>query len=374
MRETFEERELTDLSPLAAKSNASKGRCHQEPVSYNRTCFQRDRDRIIHSKAFRRLKHKTQVFVANESDHVRSRLTHTIEVAQISRHIARLLRLNEDLSEAIALAHDLGHTPFGHAGEKTLNQLMENFGGFEHNLQSLRVVDFLEQRYPLFPGLNLSQEVREGLMKHSTPYDNPKESGKGITLEAQVTNLADEISYNNHDLDDGLSAGLLDESALASNITLWKEAKTAVMTQYASLSDKQLKFLINSHLISTQVSDVVSHTKQQLETHNITTFEQLQTHRKTVVKFSPEMFEKAKQLRVYLFNQFYTHHSVYRMNKKGQNIIDSLFNAFVADIKLLPKDYQTIISNAYSKERVVCDYIAGMTDTYAAREYESIFK
>ena len=374
MREAFEARELNELSHLAAKSRESKGRQVEEPHSFNRTCFQRDRDRIVHSKAFRRLKHKTQVFVAYESDHFRSRLTHTIEVAQISRHIARLLRLNEDLSEAIALAHDLGHTPFGHAGEKTLNQLMKAFGGFEHNLHSLRIVDVLEQRYPLFKGLNLSQEVREGLMKHSTPYDHPNAQSVGVTLEAQVTNLADEISYNNHDLDDGLSAGLLDDGLLTEHITLWREAKQHVINQYSNLSHTQLRFLINSHLISKQIEDVVTYSQKHINDQGIDSFESLQQTTKSLIRFSPEMSEKARELRKYLFTQFYTHHSVYRMNKKGQNIMKDLFNAFVEDVKLLPRNYQELIGKNGTKERVVCDYIAGMTDTYAEKEFDTIFK
>ncbi|MDA1353287.1 MAG: deoxyguanosinetriphosphate triphosphohydrolase [bacterium] len=374
MREAFEERELQELSPLAAKSSCSKGRRVEEPHSFNRTCFQRDRDRIVHSKAFRRLKHKTQVFVAYESDHFRSRLTHTIEVAQISRHLARLLRLNEDLSEAIALAHDLGHTPFGHAGEKTLNKLMENHGGFEHNLHSLRIVDVLEQRYPLFKGLNLTQEVREGLMKHSTPYDHPNSDSMGVTLEAQVTNLADEISYNNHDLDDGLSAGILSDTELDSKISLWRDAKLHVSKQYTNLSIEQLRFLINSHLISQQIEDVATYSLRHISEQNIDTFEALQQTTKALVRFSPEMTEKSRELRTYLFTQFYTHHSVYRMNKKGQNIIKDLFIAFVEDRKLLPRHYQDCISSEYPLERVVCDYIAGMTDTYAEKEYDTIFR
>lgn len=374
MREVFEERELQELSPLAAKSRQSKGRRVSEPHSFNRTCYQRDRDRIVHSKAFRRLKHKTQVFVAYESDHFRSRLTHTIEVAQISRHIARLMRLNEDLSEAIALAHDLGHTPFGHAGEKTLNKLMEAHGGFEHNLHSLRIVDVLEQRYPLFKGLNLTQEVREGLMKHSTPYDIPNGDSAAVTLEAQVTNLADEISYNNHDLDDGLSAGLLSDGQLSENIKLWRDAKAHVVEQYSNLSDEQLRFLINSHLISKQIEDVVVYSASHIVEKGITNFDELQTTQKSLIKFSPEMSDMSSELRKYLFTQFYTHHSVYRMNKKGQNIIHDLFNAFVEDRKLLPRHFQECISHDYPLERVVCDYIAGMTDTYAEKEYDTIFR
>ncbi len=377
-RAYFEDLELKILSPIAVKAATSKGRRYDEPPSSNRTCFQRDRDRIIHAKAFRRLKHKTQVFIATESDHYRSRLTHTLEVAQISRHLARLLRVNEDLSEAIALAHDLGHTPFGHSGERELNLLMKDFGGFEHNLQSRRIVDQLETKYPNFPGLNLSFEVREGLIKHTTPWDNPQTEGlEGFkSIEAQVCNIADEIAYNNHDLDDGLRAGLLTENALCANITLWREAKKVIQSQYVNVTEMQLITLINSHIISEQVDDVLAHTEMSLKKESIQSVDQIQSYKKPFVSFSKEMFEKNKELRNYLFAHFYSHIDVYRMNKKGQSIIRNLFNAFMADAKLMPDTYRKRIANHeknQSKERIICDYIAGMTDTFAKKEYQEIF-
>jgi len=339
LREFFEEQELTQLSPLATKSKFSNGRQHAEPTSPTRTCFQRDRDRIVHSKAFRRLKHKTQVFVATESDHFRSRLTHTIEVAQISRHLSRLLRLNEDLSEAIALSHDLGHTPFGHAGERTLNLLMKDHGGFEHNLQSLRIVDTLEKKYPQFDGLNLSFEVREGLRKHSTPWDHPEGESHHVSLEAQLVNLADEIAYNNHDLDDGLSAGILRGDALMDSVVLWKEAKEMARKKYTNISDGDLKYVINSHLISSQIQDVVQTAERNIHHSGIDSTDALQSYQgPPLIEFSKEMREKADALRTYLMTHFYTHHSIYRMNKKGQSIIDALFNAFIEDTNLLPKN------------------------------------
>ena len=373
MRTYFEDLEFSILAPFAAKARESQGKQYPEIPSASRTCFQHDRDRIIHSKAFRRLKHKTQVFVATESDHYRSRLTHTLEVAQLSRHLARMMRLNEDLSEAIALAHDLGHTPFGHSGERELNSLMKDYGGFEHNKQSRRIIEELEQKYPLFPGLNLSLEVREGLTKHATPWDKPEERISFITLEAQVANLADEVAYNNHDLDDGLSSRLLEASHLEANVTLWKQAKATIKTQYAALEEHQLKHLINSYLISTQVEDVVRTTQAQLKELGIQSLTDVQKVKKPIVSFSPEMKELNLELRKYLFQNFYSHYTVYRMNKKGQMIVKALFDIFTQDSRLLPENHKAKIQANIPKERVVADYIAGMTDIYAQKEYETIF-
>lgn len=373
MRLYFEDLEYKTLAPYAAKARESKGKHHPEPLSESRTCFQHDRDRIIHSKSFRRLKHKTQVFIATESDHYRSRLTHTLEVAQISRHLARVLRLNEDLAEAIALAHDLGHTPFGHSGERALHTLMENFGGFEHNRQSRRIVEELEEKYPLFPGLNLSLEVREGLTKHSTPWDNPDHHGGYMTLEAQVANLADEIAYNNHDLDDGLSAKLLEASHLEAHVQLWKRAKQHIKTQYTALEEHQLKHLINSFLISSQIQDAVETTQAQLQASGVQSLQDIQSLEKPLVSFSPDMKALNLELRKYLFGHFYSHHTVYRMNKKGQLIIKALFDIFIQDTRLLPEKHRAKIQANALKERVVADYIAGMTDIYAQKEYNTIF-
>ena len=373
MRQYFEDLELRFLAPYAAKAAGSKGRTHFEPASETRTCFQRDRDRIIHSKAFRRLKHKTQVFIATESDHYRSRLTHTIEVAQISRHMARMLRLNEDLSESIALAHDLGHTPFGHSGERILNQLMVNHGGFEHNRQSRRIIDSLELKYPMFPGLNLSFEVREGLMKHSTPWDHPEPNEKTwVTLEAQVCNISDEIAYNNHDIDDGIRSTLLDETELTQAVCLWKESKLRIRNRYTALNDIELKYLINSDII--QIEDVVRTSIANIQQSSVQTIDDIQSIDRPLVRFSTEMAIKNKEMRHYLFNQFYTHPTIYRMNRKGQDVIQKLFTAFTSDPKLLPRDYQDRATNGQVLERVVADYIAGMTDPFAKKEYEAIFQ
>lgn len=373
MRDYFERLE-DQLSPLAAKSKLSKGRQFPEPPCPHRTCFQRDRDRIIHSKAFRRLKHKTQVFVAGESDHYRSRLTHSLEVAQVSRHISRLLMLNEDLGESIALAHDLGHTPFGHSGEKILNLLMKESGGFEHNLQSRRVVDVIEKKYPGFRGLNLTLEVRDGLLKHSTPWDHPDSSDElVVTLEAQVANVADEIAYNNHDIDDGTTSGLLDVDDIEKEVTLWAEAKKVILSRYSQLSPLEFKTLINSYLISSQVKNVIRTSRSLIDDSGIESLDDLQKTSKKLVSFDKEMSEKNMELRKYLFKNFYSHSSVHRMNKKGQLIIEQLFTAFINDRGLLPEKVRDLICSDNSKERVVADYIAGMTDNYAHKEYFELF-
>ena len=374
MRHYFESIEDQFLADYAVKSNSSIGRSFNEPESETRTCFQRDRDRIVHSKAFRRLKLKTQVFIAGQSDHYRSRLTHTIEVAQISRHIARMLRLNEDLAECIALAHDLGHTPFGHSGEYELDALMKDYGGFEHNAQSFRIVTEIEKKYPQFRGLNLSHEVKEGLIKHSTPWDNPKtESKQFVSLEAQVVNIADEIAYNNHDIDDGLTSNILDEDHLDEAVEIWIDTKNNIKKQYSDLKKHELKHLINSEIISTLVKDVVVQSKQNIELYNIKTLSDVQNQQQQIVSFSPDILEKNNQLRSYLYKNFYCHHEIYRMNKKGQMIIRDLFNELSKDIKLLPQDYQDRHSENESNQRLVADYIAGMTDNYAVKEYYSMF-
>ena len=370
--------ELELLSPLAVKAAHSKGRQYHEAPSENRTCFQRDRDRIVHAKAFRRLKQKTQVFV-NASDHYRARLTHTLEVAQVSRHLARLMRLNEDLAECIALAHDLGHTPFGHSGERELNRLMAEHGGFEHNLQSRRIVDVLEKKYPGFPGLNLSFEVREGLIKHRASVGLESDADQKdfalpfVSLEAQVCNLADEIAYNSHDVDDGLSSGLISASELETNVTLWREARGAVSSQYQALSDPELYHLIHSFLISAFIDDVLVTTEKAILEAGVTSLEALQSQKKSLVRYSPEMARKNRELRQFLFKRFYQHHRIYRANIKGQRIIRGLFEAFSEDIKLLPESYQAKLGKSEPLPRVVADYIAGMTDDYALQEYHTIY-
>ena len=370
MRGYFESLEESILAPYAVKSKNSRGKQYKEDLSLYRTEFQRDRDRIIHSKAFRRLKHKTQVFVATESDHYRTRLTHTLEVAQISRHISRILKLNEDLSEAIALAHDLGHTPFGHAGEEELNQLMIDYGGFEHNAHSLRIVDVLENKSPNFPGLNLSFEVRVGLMKHETPWDKPQSQETFRSLEAEVVNLADQIAYNNHDIDDGLSSFIISEPELCKNVELWATAKKSVMARYTNVTVEQVKYLVISELISMQVQNVIQTTQKNIKLHHISSLEDLELCSDNLVAFDKEMEEQSVALKNYLFNTFYHCHNVYRMNMRGRIIIKKLFQLFIKNPKLIPSDYHQTNDGI---ERRSCDYIAGMTDTFAEQEYATIF-
>jgi dGTPase len=373
MRDVFEAREKTYLASYAVKSAESQGTKYPEAPSASRTIFQRNRDRVVHAKAFRRLKHKTQVFIVTASDHYRSRLTHTLEVAQISRHLARLLNINEDLCEVIALAHDLGHTPFGHSGEAALNELMKEQGGFEHNIQSLRIVDQLEKKHPCFPGLNLSFEVREGLLKHVPKYPNgPKATFKSI--EAQTVNLADEIAYNNHDIDDGLYSHMLSESALIDNIKLFKEAYLEAKKRHTNLTELERFHVTNSIMISWFIHDLVKQTTMNIQTLKIKTLADVQQIKTPIVAMSKEMKEKNLELRRYLYTQFYQHPDVYRMNKKGQFIINKLFQAFNSDIKVLPLSFQSRIESGEIKERVIADYIAGMTDTFAIKEFDSLYQ
>ena len=372
MREYLENLELNTLSPLAVYSKHSLGRQYSEEPGLTRTCFQRDRDRIIHSKTFRRLKDKTQVFSSSNSDHIRSRLTHTIEVAQISRHLARLFRVNEDLTESIALAHDLGHTPYGHSGEDELNDCMKDDGGFEHNKQSRRIVEELEQKYPQFPGLNLSLEVRDGLLKHRTPWDQPEQSLGYTTIEAQITNIADEIAYNNHDLDDGLREQILQESHLNQNVTLWSEAKNHINNSYSNLKPHELHHLINSYIITQQIADVFNHSNLIIERLNIKNHTDLKSTSKPIISFSTEMTIKNNQMRRYLYQNFYQHDTITRMNQDGKAVIRHLFNTFVSDPELLPEKYKTKLSQNQSLKRIIADYIAGMTDTFANELSQSL--
>ena len=374
MREYFEEIEQQVLSPLAVKSTLSKGRAHKESLDLTRTCFQRDRDRIIHSKSFRRLKHKTQVFVSTEKDHVRSRLTHSIEVSQIARHMARLLRVNEDLTEAISLAHDLGHPPFGHAGEETLNQLMQKYDGFEHNQQSLRIVDELESKYPNFSGLNLSYEVRQGIQKHRTPYDNPKPTDDiFVSLEAQIVNLADEITYTAHDVDDAIRAKILSDEDLVKNVSIWRKYSNEVLSEYSNLTDKQYTYLMNSRLITNQIRNVIHTSKEAIQHSGSSNLDDLQAfNSKDLISFSSDFKNEIKELRQFLFDNYYSHYDIYRSNKKGQMIIKTLFQALSADFKLIPKEYY-LGRETDPTERIICDYISGMTDSFATSEYQELY-
>ena len=371
-RVDWEKREGKSLGQYAVKSGASRGRAYPEQEHDYRSVFQRDRDRIIHSTAFRRLEYKTQVFVYHEGDYYRTRLTHTIEVAQISNCIARALSLNEDLCEAIALAHDLGHTPFGHAGEKALNELMKDEGGFEHNEQGLRVVEKLERRYPDFPGLNLSWEVREGIIKHTTSYDRPFpsqfEPKKTATLEAQVVNLADEIAYNSHDLDDALTAGLIDEQGLG-EVELWREISQSVR---ASLDGEHKKYQVVKTLINSQVTDVLEFSNAKLQELRIRSVEDARSKAYPLVSFSPEMQKKNQVLKEFIFKNMYSHYRVVRMSEKAERFIRELFNVYLKRPTQLPPTTQKQFEKE-SPHRVICDYVAGMTDRFALDEYKKLF-
>jgi dGTPase len=373
-RQGWEKRESESLAPYAVKSSESRGRVYPEEEHPYRSIFQRDHDRIIHSTAFRRLEYKTQVFVYHEGDYYRTRLTHTIEVAQISRSIARALSLNEDLCEAIALAHDLGHTPFGHTGEKVLNELMAPHGGFEHNRHGLRVVDRLERRYPDFPGLNLSYEVREGIIKHSSSYDNPSREGfesAGLpTLEAQAVNLADEIAYNCHDLDDGLTARLLTENDLE-RVALWEEICGPVKEK---IQDRERrKYQVIRRIINLQVSDLVYESARRLEDSRVKTPQEAAGMDKPLVSFSGDMSRKNDELKNFLFENMYSHYRVVRMLYKAERFIKQLFDVYLQGPEQLPPRVQERMKDE-KPEVVVCDYIAGMTDKFALDEYKKLFE
>lgn len=368
------------LAKFAAKSSNSKGRLYPEKMKDNRFEFERDRDRIIHSKAFRKLEYKTQVFIVHAGDSYRTRLTHSLEVAQIARGIARRIGLNEDLAEAIALAHDVGHTPFGHNGEYKLNELMQKYGGFEHNLQSFRILSELEKRYPDFNGLNLTFETLEGLVKHSSQYDNPNPMGmhleyfeldKSPTLEAQLIDLADEIAYNNHDIDDGLESGLINFDDLYENVTLWREAVNKVKKFYGEIEKKILIFRAVSFLISKFIEDLVETTLDKIKKNKIETLEDVRNFKENLVQFSVDMQKKNKELKNFLYNNLYTHPQVMQMKIKAEKVIETLFNSIKKYPKLLPHEYYKNIEK-YSLERVIADYIADMTDRSALLLYEKL--
>ncbi len=366
-----------DLEAYAVDESNSRGRRIQEPAPEGRNEFQRDRDRIIHSAAFRRLEYKTQVFVNHEGDLFRTRLTHSIEVAQIGRSIARRLGLNEDLVEALALAHDLGHTPFGHAGQDALNTCMKDYGGFEHNLQSLRVVDMLEVRYAAFNGLNLCFETREGILKHCSGANAEKLGdvaerflqGFQPTLEAQITNLADEIAYNNHDVDDGLRSGLLTLEQLAS-VRLFARHLDAVRKVYPDLDDRRLIHETVRRMINTLVTDLIHETEKNIKLHAISNLNDVRKS-PPVAAFSAEMHEQNRELKIFLRTHLYRHYRVMRMSAKAHRIISNLFKAFMEDSRLLPPQYQRQAED--DRARAVSDYIAGMTDRYAIREHKRLF-
>ena len=375
-RDMFEDAELERLAPYAMSSRYSRGRAYEEVEAPYRSRFARDRDRVIHTKAFRRLEYKTQVFVNTEGDHYRTRLTHTLEVAQIGRSIARILKANEDLVEAIALAHDLGHTPFGHAGEQALHDLMADHGGFDHNWQGLRIVEQLETRYPSFPGLNLTWEVREGMVKHETDFDRSIFEGfdpdlRG-TLEAQIVNVADEIAYNSHDLDDGLRAGILRPAMLAGR-ALWDRSAERIGYRQGNELPDMVRYGAVRHLIRQEVEDVVEETDRRLRADDITSVDQVRSHGLNIVGFSEELERENRDLKECLLNNFYLDYRLIRRTMKAKLIIERMFSAYCAEPRQLPDRTQTLLDER-DLHRVVCDYIAGMTDRYAAQEYSRLFE
>ncbi len=375
-RQELEQIERQILAPYAQFSGDTHGRDHPEPPPAWRTHYQRDRDRIIHSRAFRRLEYKTQVFLNGTGDHLRTRLTHTIEVAAVSRNIASALRLNSDLAEAIALAHDLGHSPFGHRGETALARLMKNHGGFEHNRHSLRIVEALEQKYPGFPGLNLTWEVREGLAKHYTAYDHPGRrkgfDAKNSSLEAQIANLADEITYYSHDLDDGLDSELLSEKNLMRNVRLWAHAARLVKKEHGDLPDESRRYSIIRNLIDLQIQDVVENSERLIRAANVQSADDVRRFPKALVQYSPERRELNLELRDYLYKNLYYNPVVYQPNLRAVRMLGRLFKYYLAHPREIGKGARRRIRRA-GLHRAVCDYLAGMTDRYVALEYKRIF-
>ena len=367
----------SELAAYAVDAHNSRGRMVHEEAPGGRSEFQRDRDRIIHSSAFRRLEYKTQVFVNHEGDLFRTRLTHSIEVAQIGRSIARRLRLNEDLVEAVALAHDVGHTPFGHAGQDALNSCMQGHGGFEHNLQSLRVVDMLEERYAAFDGLNLGFETREGILKHCAPNKAADLGEIGArflnnqrpSLEAQITNLADEIAYNNHDVDDGLRSGLITLEQL-SRVKLFGTHLQAVNAAYPNLEGRRVVHETVRSMIGTLVTDLIRQTEQNIRAEAVQTLHDIRAA-PTLAAFSSDLLEQQRELKTFLYTHLYRHYRVMRMSNKARRIINELFHAFMSDSRLLPPQFQR--QAEIDQARAVADYIAGMTDRYAIKEYRRLF-
>lgn len=373
-RELLEKHEDQILAPYGMRSRDTQGRAYPDKEPRQRTSFQRDRDRVIHTSAFRRLEYKTQVFINFEGDYFRTRLTHTLEVAQIGRTIARALGANEDLIEAICLAHDLGHAAFGHSGEITLNHLMTSHGGFDHNRQTFRILTELEQRYPDFPGLNLTWEVREGVVKHETEYDisdaaafNPDLRGN---LEAQIANVADELAYTTHDLDDGLRSGMLTPSNLA-DLEMWKMLLHSVGWDGDDLDDLTRHRLIR-RLIGLLVADVVEATDKRIQHSKAKSPLDIQKLDYNVIGYGDEMQMRNRQLKDFLFTNLYQHPRVVRMAVKAERVLTDIFQAFVKEPMMLPVDFQGFLPQR-GLQRTVCDYLAGMTDRYAIQEYERLF-
>lgn len=373
-RQQLEEIEDKTLAPYGSRSKFSRGRLHPEDEPEYRTVFQRDRDRVLHTTAFRRLEYKTQVFINYEGDYYRTRLTHTLEVAQIGRTLARALGGNEDLTESICLAHDMGHPPFGHSGETALARLMKDHGGFEHNKQSLRIITLLENRYPDFSGLNLSWEVLEGIVKHETEYDradarnfNPDLRGH---IEAQIANVADELAYTAHDLDDGLRSSMINEDMLA-EIELWQVMRESIGWKTNQLDDLTRHRLVR-RLISREMDDLVHTSEQRLRESGVKSVEDLQRLNYNVVTHSEVYSRRNRQLKDFLYTKLYRHYRVVRMSVKAEKLLEDLFQAYHNEPTILPGHVQVQIEEK-GLERTICDYIAGMTDRYAIEEHQKLF-
>ena len=372
-REQMEATERVTLASFSQKSGDSRGRKYPEPSHAYRTEFQRDRARIIHSRAFRRLEYKTQVFLNGTGDHLRTRLTHSIEVASISRTIARALSLNEDLAEAIALAHDLGHAPFGHSGEEMLAECMREHGGFEHNRQSLRVVEVLENAYPDFPGLNLTFEVREGLQKHQAFYDPPspnEEKYKSPSLEAQIANLADEITYYSHDLDDAVDFEILSAEQLREN-SVWQGSCDSVLRRYPDAREPELHKLIIRNIIDVQVRDVVTSSANGIADRGMASADDVRRQPTPLIRYSDELLEANRALRKFLYANVYYHPRVAEVNQRACEMLRKVFESYVVD----PSKLGDAATRRIEKEglhRTVCDYVAGMTDRYLMEEYDRL--
>jgi len=371
-RQELERLEYQTLAPYAQKSGDTRGRKYNEVPPVWRTEYQRDRDRVIHSRAFRRLEYKTQVFLNGTGDHLRTRLTHTMEVAAVARSIARALRLNEDLTETIALAHDLGHSPFGHRGETVLSRLMKGHGGFEHNRHSLRIVEELEQKYPKFSGLNLTWEAREGLVKHFDPADHPSKrkgfNAKNSSLEAQIANLADEIAYYSHDLDDGLDAGLLSEKELARHVRIWAEAARLVRREHGELPDECRRYFIIRTITDAQIRDVVENSESLIQAAQVDSADDVRLCPKPLIQYSADRRAENLELRKYLYQNLYYNPDVSNPNARAVRTLEKLFHYYVAHPRQIGEQARKRIRKD-GLHRSVCDYIAGMTDRYVMLEY-----
>ena len=374
-RVELEQLERQLQAPYAQMSADTRGRKYKETPPDWRTQYQRDRDRVIHSRAFRRLEYKTQVFLDGTGDHLRNRLTHTIEVAAIAQNIARALKLNEDLAETIALAHDLGHSPFGHKGESVLDQLMKKHGGFEHNRHSLLIVEELEQKYPDFPGLNLTWELREGLAKHHTPHDHPsKRAGfdaKNSSLEAQIANLSDEITYYSHDLDDGVDSGLLSERNLRSDVRVWADAARLVKREHGDLPDECRRYFIIRTIIDLEVKDVVNTSEELIRNSGVQSADGVRLCARPLIQYSPEWRKLNGELRRYLYRNLYFSPQVTEPHLRTSQILRDLFAFYLKHPENMGDQARKRLRKV-GPQRAVCDYIAGMTDRYAIQEHRRL--